>query len=63
MALYVPAGTAATVHVKIVLLEVLPGNGPVGEVQVVADPEGPVSAQVVEPVGALAPERPVIVAV
>ena len=46
-----------------VLLEVLPGKGPVGDVQVLAEPEGPVRAQDAVPVGALAPERPVIVAV
>ena len=48
---------------KTVRLEVAPASGPVGDVQVLADPEGPVSAHATDPAGAVAPEIPVIVAV
>ena len=63
MALYVPAGTAVTVQVKTVCVEVPPGSGPVGEVHEVADPPGPVRPHAIEPAGDVAPAAPVTVAV
>ena len=44
-------------------MEVAPGSGPVGDVHVLADPDGPVSAHATVPPGGVAPEIPVIVAV
>jgi len=49
--------------VKTVRFEVAPGNGPVGELHVEADPDGPDRTHVIVPAGAVAPEIPVTVAV